>query len=78
MAGTATSWSSWRPPASVDALLKTAEVFAALGDRDVVAQCIRLAERQAANRCDGDALGRVYAFAREVAAHPWLDGQPVV
>jgi hypothetical protein len=78
MVGTGTSWFSRRPPASVDALLKTAEVFAALGDRDVVAQCIRLAERLAANRCDLDALGRVYAFARDVAARPWPDGQPVV
>jgi hypothetical protein len=77
MASTATSWSSWRPPASVDALLKTAEVFAALGDRDVVEQCIRLAEQLAANRCDGDALGRVHAFARGVAAPPRLDGPPV-
>jgi hypothetical protein len=76
MTGTATSWSSRRPPASVDALLKTAEVFAALGDRDAVEQCIRLAEWLAANRCDADALGHVYAFACAKAARPWREERP--
>jgi hypothetical protein len=71
MGPAARTWDSPAPPASVDAMLRTAEIFAALGERDAVAQCIRLAERLAAARCDPAGLERVYAFTRSAAVHPW-------
>lgn len=46
---------------SVDGILRSAEAFAALGDRSVVAECLRIAER-AANG-DATAMARVRGFA---------------
>ncbi len=58
-----TSWLRARPQASVDSVLRTAEVFAALGDHEAVERCLRQAERLAAENGDGQALERVRAFA---------------
>lgn len=44
-------------------MLQSAEAFGALGDRAMVEQCIRVAERLAALNADGDAPARVRALA---------------
>lgn len=62
-----TSWLRARPQASVDRVLRTAEVFAALGDHEAVERCLRQAERLAAEGCNGQALERVRAFAARIA-----------
>jgi hypothetical protein len=52
-----------RRQGSLDGVLRSAEAFGALGDRAMVEQCIRVAERLAALNADGDAPGRVRALA---------------
>ncbi len=62
-----TSWLRARPQASVDRVLRTAEVFAALGDHEAVERCLRQAERLAAEGCNGQALERVAGGAARIA-----------
>jgi hypothetical protein len=50
---------------SVDGMLRTAQAFASLGDREVVEQCIRVAEQLAAG--DERASQRVHAFGERWA-----------
>lgn len=47
---------------SLEGILRVAEAFAALGDHEVVAQCLRLAERVAGRTHDGQARTRLVAF----------------
>ena len=64
---TGTSWLRARPQASVDSVLRTAEVFAVLGDHEAVERCLRQAERLAAESYNAQALERVRAFADRMA-----------
>lgn len=64
-----------RQQGSLDGVLRAAEAFAALGDQLVVEQCIRIAERLAAESRDARAHARVREFTerwadRMVAAGP--------
>jgi hypothetical protein len=52
-----------RQQLALDGVLQTAEAFARLGDRDTVAQCVRMAEALAADTADSGAAARVRAFA---------------
>lgn len=52
-----------RRQGSLDGVLQSAEAFGALGDRTMVEQCIRVAERLAALNSDADAPQRVRALA---------------
>ena len=52
-----------RRQGSLDGVLQSAEAFGALGDRAMVEQCIRVAERLATLNADGDAPARVRALA---------------
>lgn len=52
-----------RRQGSLEGVLQSAEAFGALGDRAMVEQCIRVAERLAALNTDGDAPARVRALA---------------
>ncbi len=54
---------------SVDGVLRAAEAFAALGDRDVVEQSLQLARALAAETRDPQAAARVRAFAARLATH---------
>jgi hypothetical protein len=51
---------------SLDGVLRVAEAFAELGDRDVVERCVRIAERLAGQ--DADAKADVQAFAARISA----------
>ena len=55
-----------RTAASLDGVLRAAEAFSALGDREVVAQCIRIAERLAAERRDAQARDQVLALSQRL------------
>lgn len=55
---------------SVDGVLRAAEAFAALGDRDVVEQCLRLAGAMASQARDSHASARVHALTARLAAIP--------
>lgn len=52
-----------RRQGSLEGVLQSAEAFGALGDRAMVEQCIRVAERLAALNGDGHAPARVRALA---------------
>jgi hypothetical protein len=52
-----------REQRSLDGALRTAEAFARLGDRDMVEQCLRIAEALAAEARDPHAPARIRAFA---------------
>ncbi len=56
-----------RQEGSLDGVLRAAEAFSALGDPQVVVQCIRIAERLAAQRRDAQARERVHAFSQRLA-----------
>ncbi|HEV8672653.1 MAG TPA: hypothetical protein VGX21_01295 [Methylomirabilota bacterium] len=56
-----------RQQSALDGVLQTAEAFARLGDRDMVAQCVRIAESLAADAPDPGAPARVHAFAARLA-----------
>lgn len=56
-----------RQEGSLDGVLRVAEAFSALGDREVVAQCIRIAERLAARGRDAQAHDRVSALSERLA-----------
>ena len=51
-----------RQQGSLDGVLRTAEVFAALGDREVLIQCLRVADQVAERAHDPQARARVEAF----------------
>jgi len=57
-----------RQQGSVEGVLRTAEAFAALGDREVVDQCLRIAEGLAAQARDAQARALVRAFAERLTA----------
>jgi hypothetical protein len=52
-----------RRQGSLDGVLQSAEAFGTLGDRAMVEQCIRVAERLATLNADGNAPARVRALA---------------
>ena len=54
---------------SLDGVLRSMEVFSALGDRSVAEQCLKAAEALAAKSKDPDARGRVAAFTERRDAH---------
>jgi hypothetical protein len=56
-----------RRQGSLNGVLDTAEAFGALGDRVMVEQCIRIAERLAALTGDADAADRVRVLAADLA-----------
>lgn len=55
-----------RQQKSLDGVLRTAEAFAALGDREVVVQCLRIAEHLAAALRDAGARDRVAGFSERL------------
>ncbi|MBI2114009.1 MAG: hypothetical protein HYT85_02820 [candidate division NC10 bacterium] len=55
-----------RDQGSLEGVLRTAEAFAALGDREVVYQSVRIAEGLTAQRSDGDARARLHALAESM------------
>ncbi len=57
-----------RQQGSIDGLLRTAEAFSALGDREVADQGIRLVERLAEQARDTEARDRVRVFRERLAA----------
>ena len=64
-----------RRQGSLNGVLDTAEAFGALGDRVMVEQCIRIAERLAVLTGDPDAAERVRALAADLA-HRYVDVDP--
>jgi len=56
-----------RRQGSLDGVLDTAEAFGTLGDRVMVEQCIRIAERLAVLTGDADAADRVRGLAADLA-----------
>jgi hypothetical protein len=56
-----------RRQGSLNGVLDAAEAFGALGDRVMVEQCIRIAERLALLTTDSDAAERVRALAADLA-----------
>ncbi len=56
-----------RQQGSLNGVLETAEAFGALGDRQMVEQCIRVAEGLAALNGDSDAADQVRALAARLA-----------
>lgn len=56
-----------RRQGSLNGVLDTAEAFGALGDRVMVEQCIRIAERLAVLAGDSDAADRVRVLAADLA-----------
>ncbi len=63
-----------RQSGSLDGVLRVAEAFAALGDREVVEQSLRVAEHLALRARDTQAQDRVRAFRKQLTARV-LDGQ---
>lgn len=55
-----------RQQGSIDGVLRTVEAFAALGDREVVGQGLRVAEQMAARARDAQARDRVRTFAAQL------------
>ncbi len=55
-----------RAEGSLDGVLRVAEAFAALGDGEVVEQCLRIAESLAARAGDPQVRDRVYAFREQL------------
>ena len=53
---------------SLEGVLRAAEAFAALGDHEVVAQCLRVAERMAAGVNDANNASRLLALRERQAA----------
>lgn len=56
-----------RQQGALDGVLRTAEVFAALGDREVVVQCLRIAEGLVAQARDAQAHARAQALRQRLA-----------
>lgn len=64
-----------RRQGSVDGVLRTAEAFAALGDRGRAEHALRIAEALVADGRDAGALSRVHAFHERLGTHvPLLVG----
>ncbi len=61
--------------ASLEGVLRTAEAFAALGDHEVVEQCLRVAESVAREARTPGARNRVRAFKAEWAGTKWGEGR---
>lgn len=57
-----------RQQGSLDGVLRMAEAFAALGDHEVAAQCVRIAEGLATRSRNAQAHDRVRAFRERLAA----------
>ncbi len=55
-----------RHQGSLDGVLRAAEGFSVLGDREVVAQCLKIAERLAAAERDPQARDRVLLFSERL------------
>ena len=53
----------------LDGVLRTAEAFSSLGDRQAVAQCLRIAEHLAAEARDPQARERVSALSERLTTH---------
>ena len=62
-----------RRQGSLNGVLDTAEAFGALGDRAMVEQCVRIAERLAVLNGDPDAAARVRGLALALARLPAED-----
>ncbi len=60
-----------RQLASLEGVLRTAEAFAALGDDEVVEQCLRIAENLARQARSPKASNRVSAFKALLTATRW-------
>ena len=56
---------------SLEGVLRTAQALAALGDRDVAQQCLRIAEKLARETRPAQALNRVRAARAQLAAMKW-------
>jgi hypothetical protein len=54
---------------SVDGVLRAAEVFSSLGDREVVVQCLRIAEHLASQARDPQARERVFLLSERLATN---------
>lgn len=65
-----------RQQGSLDGVLRVTGAFAALGDREVVDQCLRIAEHLAAQSTDGQARDRVRAFRDRTASRMFVAGYP--
>ncbi len=63
-----------RQQGSLDGVLRVAEAFAALGDREVMDGCLRIAEVMAGDSRDPQARERVRAF-RERLATPFVEAE---
>lgn len=57
-----------RDQGSLEGVLRTAEAFAALGDREVVYQSVRIAEGLTAQRSNEDARARLHALAERMTS----------
>ena len=62
---------------SLDGMLRSAEAFAALGDRDLARQCLRGAEQLSRQTRDSQALERVRSYERRIAAQFVHGGTPL-
>ncbi|MGH7266557.1 MAG: hypothetical protein ACREMB_17175 [Candidatus Rokuibacteriota bacterium] len=60
---------------SLDGILRTAEAFVHLGDREMAEQCLRLARDLAAKSADAGAEPRVRALATRLAEWPATAGR---
>lgn len=65
-----------RQQGSLDGVLRVADAFASLGDREVVDQCLRIAERLAAHGSDPGARARVNAFRERTTSRILIAGYP--
>jgi hypothetical protein len=64
-----------RQTASIDGALRAGEAFAALGDRDMAVQSLRVAAELASRRDDAAARARVQAFAERLDEHDVATGE---
>lgn len=60
-----------RQLASLDGVLRTAAAFRALGDREIVEQCLRIAEGLTKEARTAEARHRLRAFKAQLAAMKW-------
>ena len=58
-----------RQQKSLDGVLRAAEAFSSLGDRQVVARCLRIAEHLAAAQHDAGARERVFLLSERLTTH---------
>jgi len=62
---------------SLDGMLRSAEGFAVLGDRDLARKCLRGAEQLSRETRDSQALERVRSYERRIAAQLVEGGTPL-